>query len=172
MAAPRRHQRAADHVFERKTVVPVHELTAEILRQSYGQHSHPAIKEAVLGGNHSLLHADGKVTTRAALDLERALVTQFNAGAGTLTELGYLMSAAGEKLSAEQRTAVGSIAIPATAQSCCADEPEPVRRTPLASLIEGMASVKRELTCFAPSTQAVAKSSAVTATSRSRPVAP
>ena len=29
-------ERAVEHVFERKTVVPVHELTAEILRQSYG----------------------------------------------------------------------------------------------------------------------------------------
>ncbi len=64
-------------MFERKTVAPVHELTAEILRQSYGQHPLSAIKEAVGDGNLSgLLHADGKVTTRGALDLERALVAQ------------------------------------------------------------------------------------------------
>ena len=43
-------ERAAEHVFERKTIVPVHELTAEILRQSYGQHPPGAIKEAVIGG--------------------------------------------------------------------------------------------------------------------------
>ena len=107
MPLPVAIERAAEHVFERKTVVPVHELTAEILRQSYGQHPLSVIKEAVAGGHHAgLLHADGKVTTRAALDLERALVAQLNNAAGTTTELGYLMSAAGEKLPKEQRTAV------------------------------------------------------------------
>lgn len=49
------------------------------------------------------------MTTRGALYLERALVAQLNTAAGTMTELGYLMSAVGEKLSKEQRTAVSLV---------------------------------------------------------------
>ncbi|MDP3073055.1 MAG: MobF family relaxase [Opitutaceae bacterium] len=148
-------ERAVEHVFERKTVAPVHELTAEILRQSYGKHPLSAIKEAVVGGNHSLLHADGKVTTRAALDLERALVAQLNTDAGTLTELGYLMSDAGEKLSKEQRTAVGQILNSGDRAVVLRGRAGTGKTHALASAIEGMASVKREVACFAPSTQAV-----------------
>lgn len=148
-------ERAVEHVFERKTVVPVHELTAEILRQSYGQHPLTAIKEAITSGNHALLHADGKVTTRAALDLERALVAQLNTDAGTLTELGYLMSDAGEKLSKEQRTAVGLILNSGDRAVVLRGRAGTGKTHALASVIEGMASVKREVACFAPSTQAV-----------------
>lgn len=149
-------ERAVDHVFERKTVVPVHEFTAEILRQSYGQHRLSAVKEAVVGGNHfGLLHADGKVTTRAALDLERALVAQLNHVAGTMTELGYLMSAAGEKLSKEQRTAVSLILDSGDRAVVLSGRAGTGKTHTLASAIEGMASVSREVACFAPSTQAV-----------------
>ena len=149
-------ERAVDHVFERKTVVPVHEFTAEILRQSYGQYPLSAIKEALVGDGHSsLLHADGKVTTRAALDLERALVAQLNHAAGTLTELGYLMSAAGEKLSKEQRTAVSQILNSGDRAVVLRGRAGTGKTHTLASAIEGMASVKREVACFAPSTQAV-----------------
>ena len=149
-------ERAAEHLFERKTVVPVHELTAEILGQSYGQHSLSAIKEAVLAGHHAaLLHSEGKVTTRAALDLERALVAQLNSAAGTMTELGYLMSAAGEKLSKEQRAAVSLILNSGDRAVVLRGRAGTGKTHALASAIEGMASVKREVACFAPSTQAV-----------------
>ena len=148
-------ERAVEHVFERKTVVPVHELTAEILRQSYGQHPLNLIQEAVDGGNHSFLHADGKITTRAALDLERALVAGLNVAAGTLTELGYLTSAAGEILSAEQRTAVDSHLKSGDRAVVLRGRAGTGKTHALASAIEGMALVKREVACFAPSTQAV-----------------
>lgn len=149
-------KRAIEHVFERKTVVPVHELTAEILRQSYGQHPLGVIKEAVVSDTDSgLLHADGKVTTRAALDLERALVVQLNNAAGTMTELGYLMSAAGEKLSKEQRTAVSLILNSGDRAVVLRGRAGTGKTHALASAIEGMASVNREVACFAPSTQAV-----------------
>ena len=148
-------ERAAEHLFERNTVVPVHELTAEVVRQSYGQHALTAIKEAVHGGKHSLLHADGKVTTRASLDLERALVAQLNADAGTLTELGYLTSAAGEKLSAEQRIAVDSLLKSGDRAVVLRGRAGTGKTHTLASAIEGMALVKRDVACFAPSTQAV-----------------
>ena len=149
-------ERAAEHLFERKTVVPVYELTAEVLRQSYGQHPLNIIKEAVAGGHHAgLLHADGNVTTRAALDMERALVAQLNTAAGTMTELGYLMSAAGEKLSKEQRTAVAQILNSGDRAVVLRGRAGTGKTHALASAIEGMASVKREVACFAPSTQAV-----------------
>ena len=149
-------ERAAEHLFERKTVVPVYELTAEVLRQSYGQHPLNAIKEAVAGGHHvGLLHADGNVTTRAALDLERALVARLNTAAGTMTELGYLMSAAGDKLSKEQRTAVSLILNSGDRAVVLRGRAGTGKTHALASAIEGMASVKREVACFAPSTQAV-----------------
>jgi conjugative relaxase-like TrwC/TraI family protein len=149
-------ERAAEHLFERKTVVPVYELTAEVLRQSYGQHPLNAIKEAVAGGHHAgLLHADGKVTTRAALNLERALVAQLNTAAGTMTELGYLMSAAGEKLSKEQRAAVSLILNSGDRAVVLRGRAGTGKTHTLASAIEGMASVSREVACFAPSTQAV-----------------
>ena len=149
-------ERAVEHVFERKTVVPVHEFTAEIIRQSYGQHPLSAIKEAGVGGNHSgLLHAGGNVTTRAALDLERALVAQLNNSAGTMTELGYLMSTAGEKLSKEQRTAVSLILNSGDRAVVLRGRAGTGKTHTLASAIEGMASVSREVACFAPSTQAV-----------------
>ena len=62
-------ERAVEHVFERKTVVPIHEFTAEIIRQSYGQHPLSAIQEAVVGGTHSglLLAGRGVGAQRLAL---------------------------------------------------------------------------------------------------------
>jgi conjugative relaxase-like TrwC/TraI family protein len=147
--------RAIEHVFERQTVVPVHELTAEILRQSYGQHALAAVKAVVHGGNDSLLSADGKVTTRDALDLERALVAQLNAGAGSFGELGYLMSAAGEKLSPEQRTAVRTLLDSRDRAVVLRGRAGTGKTHTLATAIEGMALITREAVCFAPSTQAV-----------------
>ena len=148
-------ERAAEHVFERNTVVPDHELTAEILRQSYGRHSLSAVKAAVHGGDHGLLHAEGKVTTRPALERERALVAQLNAGAGQQIELGYLMSADGEKLSAEQRKAVWTILNSGDRAVVLRGRAGTGKTRAVASVIEGMARIKREVACFAPSTQAV-----------------
>jgi conjugative relaxase-like TrwC/TraI family protein len=148
-------ERAVEHIFERKTVVPVHELTAEILRQSYGRHSLSAVKAAIHGDDHGLLHADGKVTTRPALERERALVAQLNAGAGQQIELGYLMSADGEKLSAEQRKAVGTILKSGDRAVVLRGRAGTGKTHAVASIIEGMAQIKREVACFAPSTQAV-----------------
>ncbi|MDI1342618.1 MAG: MobF family relaxase, partial [Pseudolabrys sp.] len=73
--------RAIDHVFERRTVVPLHELTAEVIRQSYGQYSLRDLKETIAKGR-GLLHADGQVSTVEALALEQSLVARINAGVG------------------------------------------------------------------------------------------
>jgi hypothetical protein len=146
---------AVEHIFERNTVVPVHELTAEILRQAYGRHSLSAVKTAIHGGDHGLLHADAKVTTRPALERERALVAQLNAGAGQQIELGYLMSADGDKLSTEQRKAVGMILKSGDRAVVLRGRAGTGKTHAVASVIEGMARIDRAVACFAPSTQAV-----------------
>ena len=82
--------RTAEHVFERETVVPLHEFTAEVLRESYGQHSLAAIKAAVGREDIGLLHTGGQVSTQAARDAERALVARVDAGVAAYGELGFL----------------------------------------------------------------------------------
>lgn len=148
--------RAAEHVFERKTVVPVHELTAEVVRQSYGQHTLAAINEAVHAESNGLLHADGNVTTREALELERSLIAKLNAKAGTTTtELGHLRDRDAANLSAEQRAAVKTVLASCDRAVVLRGKAGTGKTHTLASAIEGMGIIKREVACFAPSTQAV-----------------
>ena len=147
--------RASEHVFERKTVVPVHELTAEAVRQSYGQHSLATIKEAIPAESSGLIHLDGNVTTRAALELERTLIAKLNAKAGTLVELGRLAGDSAEDLSAEQRAAVRTVLNSGDRAVVLRGQAGTGKTHALAAVIERMALVKREVECFAPSTQAV-----------------
>jgi hypothetical protein len=100
--------RAVEHVFERRTVVPLHELTAEVIRQCYGQYSLRDVKETIAHGR-GLLHANGQVSTVAALELERALVTRINAGVGACDALGRARNDPATPLSSEQRTAIATI---------------------------------------------------------------
>jgi conjugative relaxase-like TrwC/TraI family protein len=147
--------RASEHVFERKTVVPVHELTAEVVRQSYGQHSLATIKEAIHAKSSGLLHADGNATTREALELERTLIAKLNAKAGTLTELGHLRDCDAGNLSAEQRAAVKTVLASGDRAVVLRGKAGTGKTHTLASAVESMALIQRELACFAPSTQAV-----------------
>ncbi|MBI4622645.1 MAG: relaxase domain-containing protein [Verrucomicrobia bacterium] len=147
--------RATEHVFERKTVVPVHELTAEAVRQSYGQHALAAIKEAIHAKSSGLLHADGNVSTRAALELEHSLITKLDAKAGTMPELGHLRDRDAANLSADQRTAVRTMLASGDRAVVLRGKAGTGKTHTLASAIESMALVKREVACFAPSTQAV-----------------
>lgn len=147
--------RAAEHVFERKTVVPLHEFTAEVVRQSYGEHALPDIKAAITSAASRLLHADGNVTTRAALELERALVAKLNAEASTHVRLGHLLHEASFALSREQRTAVRTVLDSRDRAVVLRGKAGTGKTHTLAAIIEGMATIKREIACFAPSTQAV-----------------
>jgi len=79
--------RAIEHVFERRTVIRAEELTAEVLRQSYGQYSLRDLKE-MIAHKGGLVHARGQMSTVAALELECSLVGQINAGVGTGEPLG------------------------------------------------------------------------------------
>jgi len=146
--------RAVEHLFERRTVVPAHEFTAEVIRHSYGQHTLNDIKTAI-AQDRGLLQADGNVSTQAALDLERSLVKQINAGVGACGELGFLSRAALEPLPAGQRTAIEKILASADRVTVFRGKAGTGKTQTLATAIEGMAAIGREAACFAPSTQAV-----------------
>lgn len=149
-------ERAAEHVFERKTVVPVHEFASEVIRQSYGQHLLADIKRAVDSGTAGLLHADGQLSTKTALELERALVKQIDAGVGIYdTELGFLRRSTSSNLASEQQKAVEKILNSRDLVTVFRGKAGTGKTHTLATAIEGMAAVGRELACFAPSTQAV-----------------
>ena len=147
--------RAAEHVFERKSVVPQHELTAEVVRQSYGQHLLTAIKTAIHARASQLLHADGQVSTRAALELERSLVARLNAGVGMRTALGFVPPDSRARLAPEQRAAVETILGSRDRVVVFRGKAGTGKTHTLATAIEGMARAGREVACFAPSTQAV-----------------
>lgn len=135
--------------------MPVHELAAEVVRQAYGRHTLAEIKSAVANGASGLLHVDGKVTTRNALDLERTLVATLNASAGKHTELGYLTTETRGRLSREQRDAVNILIESSDRAVVLRGKAGTGKTHTLATAIEGMALVEREVACFAPSTQAV-----------------
>lgn len=146
--------RAAEHLFERRTVVPLHEFTAEVIRQSYGQYSLRDLKEAVAHGV-GLLQAEGQVATMESLRLERDLVARINAGVGACQRLGSEFASLQPGLSAEQQTAVAAL-------MGCTDRVVVLRGRAgtgkthtLATAIEGLKGNDGAAVCFAPSTQAV-----------------
>jgi conjugative relaxase-like TrwC/TraI family protein len=147
--------RTIEHVFERKTVVPLHEFTAEVIRQSYGQHSLDEIKAAVSRDHEQLLHADGMVSTQAALAAEHALVARVNAGVARFGELGFLAGQVLEELAPQQRAALDKILNSPDCVTVFRGRAGTGKTTALAYAIEGMTAVSREVAVFAPSTQAV-----------------
>ena len=147
--------RAAEHVFERRTVVPQHELTAEVIRQAYGQHDLRSIKEAQHDPRHGLLLAEAQVTTEAALRLEKDLVAAVNAGVGAKERLGFLGAEAARELSREQRTAVLELLGSSDLAVVLRGRAGTGKTHTLATAIEGMTRLNRAVMCFAPSTQAV-----------------
>ncbi len=147
--------RTAAHVFERRTVVPLPEFTAEVMRESYGDHPLADIKTAVGREQCGLLHAHGNVSTQAALDAERDLVARVNAGVATYGELGFLRSEVRDRLAPEQRVAVEKILNSRDTVTVFRGRAGSGKTTALAYAIEGMAVVHLEVACFAPSTQAV-----------------
>ena len=147
--------RAAEHLFERRTVVPDHEFTATVLRETYGVHSLAAIK-AALAGDSCLLRANGQVSTQAALDLERNLIGQLNAGVGLHDSgFGFVPSDESTHLSREQRQAVERALDSRDAVTVLRGRAGTGKTQTLATLIEGVMRYSRKVACFAPSTQAV-----------------
>jgi len=147
--------RASDHLFERHTVVAEHEFLAEVIRQSYGAHSLADAKTA-LAAEPSLLHANGELTTQAALDLERSLVSQLNAGVGFEDGgFGFVRSDESPHLTREQRRAVNTTLDSRDFVTVLRGRAGTGKTQTLSAVIEGVTRYGGGVACFAPSTQAV-----------------
>lgn len=145
----------ADHLFERRTVVPEYEFTAHVLRESYGAHSLDAVKSAVAADGR-LLRADGQFSTKEALELERDLVRQLNAGAGARDGgLGFVAFDESTHLSHQQRTAVEAVLASSDSVTVLRGRAGTGKTQTLATIIEGVTRLGVKVACFAPSTQAV-----------------
>lgn len=148
--------RAAEHLFERRTVVTEEEFLAAALRENYGACTLRETKAAV-AADRGLLRADGKVSTQAALELERDLVRQVHAGVGiSESGMGYASLEATERLSAEQRRAVADVLSSRDRITVLRGRAGTGKTQTLATIIEGIARFGPPVGCFAPSTQAVA----------------
>jgi conjugative relaxase-like TrwC/TraI family protein len=147
--------RTTEHLFERRTVVPEYEFTAVVLRETYGVHSLAAVQAALAADRH-LLRADGQVSTQAALDLERNLIGQLNAGVGVHDSgFGFVSSDESTHLTREQRQAVERVLDSRDAVTVLRGRAGTGKTQTLATLIEGVSRYNRKVACFAPSTQAV-----------------
>jgi conjugative relaxase-like TrwC/TraI family protein len=147
--------RTAEHLFERRTVVPEFEFTSHVLRETYGAHSLAAVKSAQ-AADARLLHTDGQVSTQAALDLEHDLVHQLNAGVGAHDGgFGFLASDNLGHLSREQRHAVETTLDSRDSVTVLRGRAGTGKTQTLATLIEGVTRFGVKAACFAPSTQAV-----------------
>jgi conjugative relaxase-like TrwC/TraI family protein len=100
---------AAEHIFERVSVAPDHELLTEALRHGRGR-----IRLADLKGELSLQESTGKVlrsgcevATAASLERERNMIAAINRGLGAFEPLGGPQSfALSDRLGPEQKHAV------------------------------------------------------------------
>lgn len=148
--------RAADHLFERRTVVSEQEFAATVLREAYGVHSLGEVKAAIAVDGR-LLRAEGQVSAQAALDLERSLVDQLNAGVGRHDGgFGFVASDESRHLSREQRQAVEQVLDSRDVVTVLRGRAGTGKTQTLATLIEGVTRFDCKMACFAPSTQAVA----------------
>jgi conjugative relaxase-like TrwC/TraI family protein len=146
---------AAEHLFERRTVVSDYEFTAAVMRETYGAHSLDAVK-AALAADRQLLHANGKISTQAALDLERDLIARLNAGVGRHDGgIGFVAYADSGHLSNEQRQAVETVLATRDAVTVLRGRAGTGKTQTLATVIEGVTRFDQKVACFAPSTQAV-----------------
>jgi conjugative relaxase-like TrwC/TraI family protein len=146
---------AAEHLFERHTVVAEHEFLAEVIRQSYGSHS-LADTKAALVADQRLLRANDEITTQAALDLERGLVAQLNAGVGSEDGgFGFVPSGEDSHLTREQRNAVNTTLDSCDRVTVLRGQAGTGKTQTLTTMIEGVTRYGRGVACFAPSTQAV-----------------
>jgi len=140
---------AAEHCFERQTVVQEHELLASALRFGYGRLDVDALKQE-LKTDAAFLKANRKVTTAASLQREQDVVEFVTSTRGKFPALGVPVE--NDRLSAEQAQAVANVL-------SCRDQAVVLRgaagvgkTTALADIIEG---TKNDTLVFAPTTKAV-----------------
>ena len=140
---------AAEHCFERRTVVAEHDLLASALRFGYGRLDVAALKSE-LKNDAGFLKAGGKVTTAASLQRELDVVEFVASTRGKFPALGVPVK--NDRLSPEQAQAVANVL-------SCRDQAVVLRgsagvgkTTVLSSIIEGS---KDDVLVFAPTTKAV-----------------
>ena len=147
--------RAAEHLFERRTVVSEQDFTSAVLREAYGAYSLAEVK-AALAADGRLLRTLGQISTQAALDLERGLIARLNAGVGRHDGgIGFVSYDEGAHLSSEQRNAVDRVLDSRDVVTVLRGRAGTGKTQTLATLIEGVTRFDCHVACFAPSTQAV-----------------
>jgi hypothetical protein len=147
--------RAAEHLFERRTVVSQQEFTSAVLREAYGRYSLDDVKAAIAADGR-LLRVQGQVSTQAALDLERGLIARLNAGVCRHDGgIGFVSLDEGAHLSSEQRQAVDRVLDSRDVVTVLRGRAGTGKTQTLATLIEGVTRFDCHVACFAPSTQAV-----------------
>ncbi|MBL9217469.1 MAG: relaxase domain-containing protein [Opitutaceae bacterium] len=147
--------RAAEHLFERRTVVSEQEFIAAVLREGYGGYSLAEVKAAVATDGR-LLRVEGQISTQAALDLERGLIARLNAGVGRHDGgIGFVSYAESDHLSGEQRHAVNRVLDSRDSVTVLRGRAGTGKTQTLATLIEGVTRFDCQVACFTPSTQAV-----------------
>ncbi len=140
---------AAEHCFERRTVVAEHDLLASALRFGYGRLDVDALKSE-LKNDAGFLKAGGKVTTAASLQRELDVAEFVTSTRGKFPALGVPVK--NDRLSLEQAQAGANVL-------SCRDQAVVLRgaagvgkTTVLSSIIEGS---KDDVLVFAPTTKAV-----------------
>lgn len=98
---------ARDHLFERRSVVPVHAMLREALAYGRGGVTLESLEEHLLQCP-DLIESEDRVTTVDMLQRERELIRLVNAGMGRLAPLNAKAQPAGT-LSAEQRAAFSGV---------------------------------------------------------------
>ena len=146
-------EQAREHVFERRSVVEEHELVAEAIRASYGEHRLEQIRAEVAHGKHGLLVVDGRVATLESVEHERALVSSIDKGLGREAPLGRMPFAA--DLSEEQRKAVRVVLANKDTIQVLRGRAGTGKTTSLTQIIEGCSAAGQGVACFAPSSRSV-----------------
>jgi hypothetical protein len=100
--------RAQQHLFERKSVVPEYQLHAEALKRGYGEISPEQVQQAVKGGEfyRKELYGQSHLTTREAVAEEHAMIAYVQEGRGKHFPLNPDYQPKADYLNEEQRDAI------------------------------------------------------------------
>ncbi|MBL9171413.1 MAG: relaxase domain-containing protein [Verrucomicrobiales bacterium] len=144
---------AREHVFERLSVVPEHELLRHALAFSRGETPLDQLRDAI-EREAEFIRKENMITTRAALALERKLVALVNEAVGTHAKLcpSHNLS---PRLTDEQRQAVQSILGSRDGVVCLRGGAGTGKTTALKEIAASLGTEKRPVALFAPTSGAV-----------------
>jgi conjugative relaxase-like TrwC/TraI family protein len=144
---------ARDHVFERLSVVPEHELLRHALAFRRGEVTLEALGKA-LALDPEFIQKGGEVTTREAVARERQLIALVNRGIGVHPKL-CREPQPNARLTEEQRHAVATILRSTDGVVCLRGGAGTGKTTTLKEIARALSSPDREIAVFAPSAGAV-----------------